>query len=124
MAFMKDKLISDFLNADRVDSLIITKEIPLSQGVEILNSLIIKIRNDIKNLDEDKYKILNSKIEDLNKRCNEKKNIIKKSFEKKPDVSPFDEEKLIVNLANEQHEMLQQLLVIIQDICYRAGWFD
>lgn len=121
MPVMQQKLIQDFFDADEIDRLIAKKQLDIDPGVEILKDLIKKVRDDIRIMDEEKSKILEAK----NKELNEKNTIRKKELESKLLASDsIDERNKRRRLLQEDYNRYKQEMLIIQEICYRKGWFD
>jgi hypothetical protein len=122
MPVMIRKLLEDFANANAIDNSIITKQLDIETGVEILRDMIKKVRDDIKTLDETViWKNLESKIKEL-----DNTNIIRKK-KLQENVTPndsIDKRHLELSLLREDHQRYKQELVIIQNLCYRKGWFD
>ncbi len=120
---MEQKLIQDYFKADEIDNLIITKQMALSQGVQILTSLIKKIENDFRLLDKERYGELITEIRKLNI---ERKAQVKQRLEEYQNTEesdPFDEEQYAVDANNIKHNTLQKILNTILDLGYRKGWF-
>jgi len=125
MSIMQDKFVQDFLRADSVDTAIITFQIPLSNGVKILDSLILKIEMDIKILDEKKYSEIKNKIEESSKDFNSEAEKIKVAYEQKSSSNdPYEDNSLNNQLNNLKHIKQQEILVSIQNMGYRSGWLD
>jgi hypothetical protein len=122
---MQDKFVQDFLRADSVDTAIITFQIPLSNGVKILDSLILKIEMDIKILDEKKYDEIKNKIEESSTDFNNEAEKIKVAYEQKSSSNdPYEDNSLNNQLNNLKHSKQQEILVSIQNMGYRSGWLD
>lgn len=125
MSIMKDKFVQDFLSADSVDTAIITFQVPLSNGVKILDSLILKIEMDIKILDEKKYNEIKNKIEESSKEFNNESEKIKAIYEQKSNSNdPYEDNSLNNRLNDLKHSKQQEILVSIQNMGYRSGWLD
>ncbi len=125
MPIMKDKFIQDFLKADAVDTAIITFQLPLSTGVQILDSLIPKIEMDVKILDEAKYKQIKSKIESYSTEFKNEADEIKNSYtQQSTSNDPYDDDSLKNRLNDLKHGKQQNILVDIQNMGYRSGWLD
>ena len=125
MSIMQDKFVQDFLRADSVDTAIITFQIPLSNGVKILDSLILKIEMDIKIFDEKKYGEIKNKIEESPKAFNNEADKIKATYEQKSTSNdPYEDNSLNNRLNNLKHSKQQEILVSIQNMGYRSGWLD
>lgn len=125
MSIMQDKFVQDFLRADSVDTAIITFQIPLSNGVKILDSLILKIEMDIKILDEKKYGEIKDNIEESSKDFNSEAEKIKAAYEQKSNSNdPYEDNSLNNQLNNLKHNKQQEILVSIQNMGYRSGWLD
>jgi len=125
MSIMKDKFVQDFLSADSVDTAIITFQVPLSNGVKILDSLIPKIEMDIKILDEKKYNEIKNKIEESSKEFNNESEKIKAIYEQKSNSNdPYEDNSLNNRLNDLKHSKQQEILVSIQNMGYRSGWLD
>jgi len=121
MPVMQQKLIQDFFDADEIDRLIAKKQLDIDPGVEILKDLIKKVRDDIRIMDEEKSKLLDGK----NKELNEKNTIRKKELENKLlAADSIDERNKRRRLLQEDYNRYKQEMLIIQEICYRKGWFD
>jgi len=122
-SIMEQKLVQDYFKADEIDNLIITRQMALSQGVQILTSIIKKIENDFRLMDKEKHKELIDMINTFNV---ERKQQMQKRLEKyksNEQNDPFDEEQYAVDINNIKHETLQKILNTILDIGYRKGWF-
>ena len=121
MPVMKQKLIQDFFDADEIDRLIAKKQIDIDPGVEILKDLITKVRNDIRILDEEANRTLNNKNKEL-----DNKNLLRKKEleEKLPAYDSIDERNKRRRILQEDYNRYKQEMLIIQDLCYRKGWFD
>jgi len=125
MPIMKDKFVQDFLKADAVDTAIITFQIPLSNGVKILDSMVPKIEMDIKILDETRYKEIKTKIEEYAKEFNVEAEEIREVYKQQSTSNdPYDDDSLNNKLNNLKHIKQQKILVDIQNIGYRSGWLD
>lgn len=121
MPVMQQKLIQDFFDADEVDRLMAKKQIDIDPGVDILKDLIKKVREDIRIMDEDTKGKLDIKIKELN----DKNMVRKKELETKILVNDsIDERNKRRRLLQEDYNRYRQELVIIQELCYRKGWFD
>lgn len=122
---MQDKFVQDFLSADSIDTAIITFQIPLSNGVKILDSLLPKIEMDIKILDEKKYDEIKNKIEESSREFNSEAEKIKAIYEQKSSSNdPYEDNSLNNRLNDLKHSKQQEILVSIQNMGYRSGWLD
>lgn len=122
MPVMLRKLLEDFANANAIDNSIITRQLDIESGVEILRDMIKKVRDDIKTLDETTiWKNLNEKILELDNTNMLRK---KKIQEGTTTNDSIDKRHLELLLLREDHQRYKQELVIIQNLCYRKGWFD
>ena len=122
-SIMEQKLVQDYFKADEVDNQIITHQMALSTGVQILTSLIKKIENDFRLLDKEKYTELITEIKKLNI---ERKTQVKQrldEYQSAEDSDPFDEEQYAVDVNNIKHDALQKILNVILELGYKKGWF-
>ena len=114
-------LLENYGNANGIDNSIITRQLDIENGVEILRDMIKKIRGNIKTLDKQASDILEEKIKELD----EKNRIRKEQIENrmKPNDS-IDKRHLTLTLLREDHNRYKHELKTIENICYKKGWFD
>lgn len=121
MPVMIRKLLEDFSNANAIDNSLITRQIDIENGVDIFSDMIKKVRMDIKTLDEQAYNTLEQKVKEL-----DEQNILRKNQIKNKTVTndSIERRQLELKLLREDHGRYKQELVIMQNICYKKGWFD
>ena len=119
---MISKLIQDFFEADGVNKLIIKRQVPLEDGILVISELTQDVIDDISILDQETYKKLDVKIKELNTSNNTRKNEIKTQVGKPEDT--IEERNLKLKLLKEDHMKYRRLMTLIQEICYRKGWFE
>ena len=122
MSVLQQKLVNDFFEAHEIGKLIIKKQLNLDPGVGIFKDMIDFIVNDIGTLDKKTYDELNSKISELNKTNISRKEKIKNTTD--PPQDSFDNHRLNVLLLMEDYRKYHHILNIIQNLCYKKGWFD
>lgn len=122
MPVMKQKLVNDFFEADNVDKLIVKGQLDIETGIPILKEMTEYIVEDITTLDESARKLLDDKIKALDKANIERKDSITKQFGNPGD--DIDDRNIKRVLLREDHRKYKKMLVIIQNLCYRKGWFD
>ena len=118
---MKQKLVQDFFEADEIDRVILKKQIDIDPGVEIFKDMIKKIRDDIRTMDEEARKILENKIKELDGKNLARKKQIEDTLKTDDTI---DQRNLKRTLLQEDYQRYKQEMVIIQDLCYKKGWFD
>lgn len=122
---MQQKLVQDYLKADAVDTAIISYQVPMDTGVNILDRLIIKLYADIKILDEQKYKELKPKADQyINEYKKQESDVRKRHEEETKANDPHNEKSLNDRLCRLKHISQQGILTEIQNIAYRKGWLD
>lgn len=122
MPVMKQKLINDFFEADNVDKLLVKGQLDVETGIPILNNMISYVIEDIGTMDEEAKKHLDVKLKELDKTNIDRKNSISKQFgEPEDDLTDRNIKRI---LLKEDHKKYKKTLLIIQNLCYRKGWFD
>jgi len=122
-SIMEQKLVQDYFKADEIDNLIITRQMSLSQGVQILTSIIKKIENDFRLLDKEKHKELIDTINKLNlERKIQTQNRLTE-YTSSDENDSYSEEQYTTDINDIKHNTLQKILNTILDIGYRKGWF-
>jgi uncharacterized coiled-coil DUF342 family protein len=119
---MIQKLISDYFKADEVDNLIVTRQIALSSGVDILISLMKKIEEDIGLLDKKEYDALINKIKQIRAEREPVIARIRSEFKELKAMDSYEEEGYALKIKNEEHEILQKILSEILGMMFKKGW--
>lgn len=122
MSLMIQKLISDYFKADEVDNLIVTRQIALSSGVDILLSLMKKIQEDIGLLDKNEYNALMTKIKQIRAEHEPVIAKIRTDFKELKAMDSYEEEGYALKIKNEEHEVLQKILSEILNMMFKKGW--
>lgn len=122
MSLMIQKLISDYFKADEVDNLIVTRQIALSSGVDILLSLMKKIQEDIGLLDKNEYNALMVKIKGIRAEHEPVISKIRSDFKELKAMDSYEEEGYALKIKNEEHEVLQKILSEILNMMFKKGW--
>lgn len=122
MPIMKEKLIRDFFEADNIDKLMVKGQLDLETGIYILKDMINDVENDISTMDKEACGLLKKEINavDLvNKR--QKEELIKKNPEFEDSI---EERSFKLGLLRLDHKKYKRILLFIQNLCYKKGWFD
>ena len=119
---MNQKLVKDFFEAVEVDRAITKKQIPIEEGIPILRDMIQYVLEDINTKDQAAKGTVDLKIKELDKTNMERKASIKNRIGD-PD-NTIDDRNIKLYLLKEDHSKFKQELVVIQDLCYKKGWFD
>lgn len=123
MPVMIEKLKKDFFEAEEIDKIITKGQLDVETGIPILYDMIQYVKQDIKTLDEEGgYKTLCEKIKELDVNNIKRKESIKQKWGQPTDS--ISDRNLKRELLKEDHGKYKQELVLIQEICYRKGWFD
>lgn len=122
MPIMQQKLVKDFFEAVEVDRLITKGQVDIEVGIPILKDMIQYVIEDINTLDQNAKKTLDNSLTQLDKSNVERKNSISKRIGE-PDDS-IDDRNLKRRLLFEDHNKYRHALVLIQELCFKKGWFD
>jgi predicted RNA methylase len=122
MPVMKQKLVEDFLETDRISKLITTGQLDVEMGVEVLGNMIEYVRNDIKTLDQEAYIKLDAVIKELGAVNKNRKEQIRAKVKEPDDV--LDERNLKRKLLLEDFYKFKQEILAIQNLAFNRGWFD
>ena len=122
MPIMNQKLVKDFFEAVEVDRAITKQQLDVETGIPILRDMIQYILEDINTKDQAAKKTVDLKIKELDSTNKERKDSIKNRIGD-PD-NTIDDRNIKIYLLKEDHNKYKQELVVIQDLCYKKGWFD
>ena len=110
------------MDNNTIDKIITKGQADIETGIPVLNDMIKYILNDIKTLDEEGSKTLKTKMDELNNTNKKRKESIIQKFGQPSDS--LEDRTLKRQLLREDHNKYKQLMVLLQDFCYRKGWFD
>ena len=122
MPIMNQKLVKDFFEAVEVDRAITKKQIEIETGIPILRDMIQYVLEDINTKDQAAKGTVDLKIKELDVTNMERKESLKKRLGDPDDT--IDDRNIKLYLLKEDHSKFKQELVVIQDLCYKKGWFD
>jgi len=119
---MVEKLVRDFLKADEINDAILSQQIGLSVGNNILTSFINKIQNDISLMDKKEYTSLQDKISKIRIDKEPELKKINLYYDGLKSKDSYDNEDRKLSINNIQHEILQNILITIQGLLFNKGW--
>ena len=122
MSLMVEKLVRDFLKADEINDAILSQQIGLSVGNNILTSFINKIQNDISLMDKKEYTSLQDKISKIRIDKEPELKKINLYYDGLKSKDSYDDEDRKLSINNIQHEILQNILITIQGLLFNKGW--
>lgn len=122
MSLMVEKLVRDFLKADEINDAILSQQIGLSVGNNILTSFINKIQNDISLMDKKEYTSLQDKISKIRIDKEPELKKINLYYDGLKSKDSYDNEDRKLSINNIQHEILQNILITIQGLLFNKGW--
>lgn len=122
MSLMVEKLVRDFLKADEINDAILSQQIGLSVGNNILTSFINKIQNDISLMDKKEYTSLQDKISKIRIDKEPELKKINLYYDGLKSKDSYDDEDRKLSINNIQHEILQKILITIQGLLFNKGW--
>jgi len=122
MPIMNQKLVKDFFEAVEVDRAITKQQIDIQTGIPILRDMIQYVLEDINTKDQAAKGTVDLKIKELEATNKKRKESVKSRIGDPDDT--IDDRNIKLYLLKEDHSKFKQELVVIQDLCYKKGWFD
>ena len=119
---MNQKLVKDFFEAVEVDRAITKQQIDIQTGIPILRDMIQYVLEDINTKDQAAKGTVDLKIKELEATNKKRKESVKSRIGDPDDT--IDDRNIKLYLLKEDHSKFKQELVVIQDLCYKKGWFD
>lgn len=119
---IREKFVTDFMDAVEVDKAITRGEIDVASGTLIMKDLLEYVRKDVETLNQEAKNELDEAIRKLNDTCSKRKDKIKQIYPEPENT--MDERWLKMKLLKEDHKRYRQELFFIQDMGYNKGWFE
>lgn len=119
--FLKEKLQQDYMDCVRIDKAISAGLIDKEEGVHILYDLIDYVRSDIATMDEVSFEILTAGIKRIEEES-EKRKVKIEGYYKPKDASERRDTDYF--LMVEDYKTAKEILFLMQNLCYKKGWFQ